>query len=70
MEQCARLYGITMQQAGVSQIVSVDFEKLGHEFLPESMSYIKTEPKAPGAEPAAAMEEMAEVAVEQGAKEE
>lgn len=26
MEQCDRLYGVTMQQPGVSQIVSVDFE--------------------------------------------
>ncbi len=70
MEQCARLYGITMQQAGVSQIVSVDFEKLGHELVPESMSYTEIEPKAPVAEPKAVVEAMTEVAVEQGAKEE
>ncbi|MFH2056166.1 MAG: AAA family ATPase, partial [bacterium] len=39
MEQCSRLYGVTMQQAGVSQIVSVDFEKLGRDIVPPSMTY-------------------------------
>ncbi len=39
MEQCARLYGVTMEQPGVSQLVSVDFQKLGRQFVPETMTY-------------------------------
>jgi chromosome segregation protein len=44
MEQCNRLYGVTMEQAGVSQIVSVDFEKLDRNFTPETMTYTSAEP--------------------------
>lgn len=46
MEQCSRLYGVTMQQPGASQLVSVDFEKLGREFVPETMTYTQTEPES------------------------
>lgn len=51
MEQCSRLYGVTMQQAGISQIVSVDFEKLGREFVPQSMTYEQAEAAAVEIEP-------------------
>jgi chromosome segregation protein len=51
MEQCSRLYGVTMQQAGISQIVSVDFEKLGREFVPETMTYEQAEAAAVVVEP-------------------
>lgn len=39
MEKCNRLYGVTMQRPGVSQIVSVDFERVGKEMVPETMTY-------------------------------
>jgi chromosome segregation protein len=45
MEQCNRLYGVTMQQPGVSQIVSVDFEKLSRRLTPESLTYLEAEPE-------------------------
>ncbi len=39
MEQCDRLYGVTMQQPGVSQIVSVDFEGKGRRTELEVMNF-------------------------------
>ncbi len=39
MEQCDRLYGVTMQQPGVSQIVSVDFEGKGRRTELEEMKF-------------------------------
>lgn len=51
MEQCGRLYGVTMQAPGVSQIVSVDFEKIGREMTPETMTYEKPEADIVAPEP-------------------
>ncbi len=51
MEQCDRLYGVTMQQPGVSQIVSVDFEGKGRRIELEAMSFIGTEARPAEPEP-------------------
>jgi ABC-type multidrug transport system ATPase subunit len=46
MEQCDRLYGVTMQQPGVSQIVSVDFAALGKPIDVEALKFIDREAQA------------------------
>jgi chromosome segregation protein len=46
MEKCNRLYGVTMHRPGVSQIVSVDFEKVGKEMVPDTMTYQSAEDEA------------------------
>ena len=51
MEQCDRLYGVTMQQPGVSQIVSVDFEGKGRRTELEAMKFTGIEAKSIEPEP-------------------
>lgn len=51
MEQCDRLYGVTMQQPGVSQIVSVDFEGKGRRTELEAMKFTGMEAKSIEPEP-------------------
>jgi len=51
MEQCDRLYGVTMQQPGVSQIVSVDFEGKGRRTELEVMKFTGQEAKSVEPEP-------------------
>ncbi len=51
MEQCDRLYGVTMQQPGVSQIVSVDFEGKGRRTELELMKFTGQEAKSVEPEP-------------------
>ncbi len=43
MEQCNRLYGVTMQQPGVSQIVSVDFDAMGKPIEIEALKFTESE---------------------------
>ncbi len=43
MEQCDRLYGVTMQQPGVSQIVSVDFAAMGKPMDVEALKFAANE---------------------------
>ena len=51
MEQCDRLYGVTMQQPGVSQIVSVDFEGKGRRTELEAMKFTGLESRSIEPEP-------------------
>ena len=43
MEQCDRFYGVTMQQPGVSQIVSVDFAAMGKPIEMEALKFTDSE---------------------------
>jgi len=43
MEKCARLYGVTMAKPGVSQLVSVDFEKLDRRDATDALTYVQPE---------------------------
>ena len=51
MEQCDRLYGVTMQQPGVSQIVSVNFEGKGRRTELETMKFTGQEAQSIEPEP-------------------
>jgi chromosome segregation protein len=48
MEQCDRLYGVTMQQPGVSQIVSVDFAAMGKPIEMEELTFSEAETQPEG----------------------